>query len=219
MDFVDVETKTGVRAPFQHLPASKNVALKFHIPTGLFYSPFVSQSTLYEAAPPRCSKCMAVIHPYAVKNKNIRKWACSFCGTQNPLTLDVGNHTSEEYIEGKVGNCGLVFIIDTCISQDEMIGLKSTLVKTIQKLPRNIHVGLITYNRVVSIYDFSENHHRFYSFNGHKRIQFYIQNIKFRKFKINQESEILMTLDILPQPYSRDFMSHWSKIWIDLLVA
>ena len=47
MDFNEIEAKTGVRAPFQHLPASKNVALKFHIPTGLFYSPFVSASNLY----------------------------------------------------------------------------------------------------------------------------------------------------------------------------
>jgi protein transport protein SEC23 len=81
MDFTDVETKTGVRAPFQHLPASKNVALKFHIPTGLFYSPFASVSNPYEASPLRCTKCMASIHLYANKNKAQRKWGCSFCGT------------------------------------------------------------------------------------------------------------------------------------------
>ena len=81
MDFVEVETKTGVRSPFQHLPASKNVAMKFHIPTGLFYSPFVSASTAFEASPLRCTKCMASIHPYVNKNKNQRKWGCSFCAT------------------------------------------------------------------------------------------------------------------------------------------
>jgi hypothetical protein len=47
MDFAEGELKTGVRSPFTYLPASKNVALKFHIPTGLFYSPFVSMNTLY----------------------------------------------------------------------------------------------------------------------------------------------------------------------------
>jgi hypothetical protein len=49
-----------------------------------------------------------------------------------------------------------------------MEGLKSTLKKTIERLPKNIYVGLVTFNRVVSIYDFSEKHHRFYSFNGNK---------------------------------------------------
>lgn len=49
-----------------------------------------------------------------------------------------------------------------------MAGLKDTLKKTIERLPTNIYVGVITFNRVVSIYDFSQKHHRFFSFNGNK---------------------------------------------------
>ena len=41
----------------------------------------------------------------------------------------------EESYESKVGDCGLYFIIDTCVSAVEMESIKETLVKTIKKLP------------------------------------------------------------------------------------
>lgn len=49
-----------------------------------------------------------------------------------------------------------------------MAGLKSTLLKTIDRLPTNIYVGIVTFNRSVNLYDFSDKCHRFFSFNGAK---------------------------------------------------
>jgi hypothetical protein len=154
--------------PFQYLPNNSNAALKMHIPVGFFFSPFVAESATYTTTTPKCTKCGAVVHLNAKKNKASRKWTCNFCGTDNALLMDVGNYSAEEFVESKVGETGLFFVIDLSMPEDEFSGLKSTLLNTIPKLPRNIFVGIIAFSRCVYVYDFAENALKFHCFNGHK---------------------------------------------------
>ena len=74
----------------------------------------------------------------------------------------------EEYIDAKIGDNGIFFIIDLCISEDDMAGLKETLIKTIQKLPKNIYAGLITFNRNVFLHQFSSQNSKTIAFNGNE---------------------------------------------------
>jgi hypothetical protein len=78
--------------PFNYFPNSKNLALKLHIPLGLFYSPFYAASNKISASAPRCSKCGSVVGLFSIKNKSSKKWNCHFCGCENPLMMDVGNY-------------------------------------------------------------------------------------------------------------------------------
>jgi hypothetical protein len=71
-------------------------------------------------------------------------------------------------VEGKSGENGLFFVIDLALPEQEFNGLKSTLIKTIEKLPQNIYVGIVAFSRCVYVYDFSDSHLKFHCFNGHK---------------------------------------------------
>jgi hypothetical protein len=42
-------------------------------------------------------------------------WNCGFCQTSNPLLVDIGIEQIEEYVESKVGENGIYFIIDLCL--------------------------------------------------------------------------------------------------------
>ena len=42
-------------------------------------------------------------------------WNCGFCQTSNPLLVDIGIEQIEEYVESKVGENGIYFIIYLCL--------------------------------------------------------------------------------------------------------
>lgn len=67
-----------------------------------------------------------------------------------------------------MGENGIFFIIDLCISEDDMIGLKETLINTIRKLPKNIYAGLISFNRNVFLHQFSSQNGKIIAFNGNE---------------------------------------------------
>lgn len=140
---------------------------------GHFYSPFIVPLNPIKVSPPICSTCKAALNPYASKNRQTRTWNCNFCGAVNPLTAEIGNAAVEEYVDAKAGENGVFFIIDLCISEDDMVGLKETLIKTIQKLPRNIYAGLISFNRNVFLHQFSSPNSKVIAFNGSEGIFVY----------------------------------------------
>ncbi len=114
------ELNTGWRGVFHGLPATRNTAHKIIMPLGYFYSPFLPETTPVKASPILCAKCKASISPFCSKNKNTKTWVCSFCLTTNPLPLDLGISQIEEYVEARVGDTGVFFIVDLCISASEL---------------------------------------------------------------------------------------------------
>jgi hypothetical protein len=58
-------------------------------------------------------------------------WSCSFCQTSNPLLVDIGIEQIEEYVESKVGENGMYFIIDLCLPENELASIKEIISATI----------------------------------------------------------------------------------------
>jgi hypothetical protein len=136
------------------------------MPLGYFFSPFLAEVTPIKTNPAYCAKCRASISPYAQKNKNTKSWTCSFCLTSNPLLVDLGLQQVEEYAESKFGDNGVYFIVDLCLPQTELAAIKEVLLATIEKLPSNIYVGLLAFNRNVFIFDFEEEYAKFACLSG-----------------------------------------------------
>jgi Sec23/Sec24 trunk domain len=65
-----------------------------------------------------------------------------------------------------VGENGIFFIVDLCISEKELAAIKTTLLATIDKLPKNIFVGLLSFNRNVFLYDFEDEYSKFACLSG-----------------------------------------------------
>jgi hypothetical protein len=116
MDLEEYEENTGWRSVFHCLPSSKATAQKIVMPLGYFYSPFITDPQSIRSSPSLCGKCKASICSFSIKNKNTKTWVCSFCGTTNPYTVDIGVQLVEEYVESRVGENGILFIVDLCLS-------------------------------------------------------------------------------------------------------
>jgi hypothetical protein len=124
MDLEEYENNTGWRPVFHCLPYDRNTAQKIIMPLAYFYSPFLADAQTVRASPAYCNKCKASISSYSTKNKNTKTWVCIFCSTTNPLTLDIGQHSVEEYVESKSGENGIFFIVDLCVSEKELGAIK-----------------------------------------------------------------------------------------------
>lgn len=79
MDSESLEQQTGFRNVFNGLPATRNIAHKFVMPLGHFYSPFLVETNPIKITPPLCNKCRAAINPFASRNRQARVWSCTFC--------------------------------------------------------------------------------------------------------------------------------------------
>ena len=69
-------------------------------------------------------------------------------------------------MESKVGDNGLFFVVDLCITEKELEGVKETLLKVVSQLPQNIYVGLLCFNRNVFLFDFEEDYVKFACLSG-----------------------------------------------------
>ncbi|XP_039007255.1 protein transport protein SEC23-like isoform X2 [Hibiscus syriacus] len=85
MDFNELEAIEGLRWPWHSWPTSKPDAASLTIPLSVMCTPLTEFSELpilpYE--PLVCSKCGAVLNPYARVDYAHRIWFCSFCFSKN----------------------------------------------------------------------------------------------------------------------------------------
>jgi protein transport protein SEC23 len=97
---------------------------------------------------------------------NAKLWTCVFCGQRNqfpphysgmtesnlPAEL-LPNVTTIEYVLTRQQRSlppVFLFVVDTCISTDELQALKDSLMQTLELLPQNAFVGFIAFGTVVS---------------------------------------------------------------------
>mmetsp|Transcript_16153 Transcript_16153/g.34976 ORF Transcript_16153/g.34976 Transcript_16153/m.34976 type:complete len:765 (-) Transcript_16153:369-2663(-) len=175
-DFAQLEEVDGVRLTWNVWPTSKVDATKCVIPFTAFYTPNKRLPNMpvlpYEPIP--CKQCGAMLNPYARVDYYSKVWTCPMCMGRNhfpphyqgiaennlPAELYPSYCTIEYTLNRTVPPHPPVylFVIDTCISEDELSACKTTMTQAISTLPEYVHVGLITFGRHVHVYElgFSE---------------------------------------------------------------
>ena len=103
--------------------------------------------------------CISNIDPRA------KLWICPFCLQRNqfpPHYNDISNNslppellpnsTTIEYRLNKPPSLPPVFlyVVDTCLDEDDLKALKDSLIVSLQLLPPQAYVGLITYGTMVN---------------------------------------------------------------------
>ncbi|KAI9196249.1 hypothetical protein LWI28_022280 [Acer negundo] len=87
MDFTELEAIEGLRWSWNSWPPSKSDAASLIIPLSLLHTPLMQSSEIpilpYD--PLICSKCGAVLNPYARVDYTSRIWSCPFCYSRNPF--------------------------------------------------------------------------------------------------------------------------------------
>jgi hypothetical protein len=103
--------------------------------------------------------------PYSQIDVRGKLWICPFCLQRNPFPphykdISASNlpaellpkYTTIEYTLSRPAQIPPVFlyVVDTCIDEDELKALRETLVVSLSLLPPNALVGLITFGTMVS---------------------------------------------------------------------
>ncbi|XP_027116423.2 protein transport protein SEC23 G [Coffea arabica] len=87
MDFIELEAIEGLRWSWNSWPTTKSEAAALVVPLSILCTPLTQFGDLpvlpYD--PLICSKCGAVLNPYARVDYQSRIWYCSFCNGRNPF--------------------------------------------------------------------------------------------------------------------------------------
>lgn len=206
MNFEEAEDINGVRFAWNAFPATKIEASKIVVPTGALYTPLKQREDLPIANydPLFCSNqaCKAIFNPYCTIDPT-GFWRCPLCQYRNPLPSQYHGLTQEnlptellptsstiEYITARpVQNPPIfLFVVDLCQDDDNLKALKDTLIISLNLLPQNALVGLITYGTMVQVHDLaSEKISKSYIFRGDK------------EYTEKQVSEMLTRSTLTPQ--------------------
>ncbi|KAF3789123.1 transport protein SEC23-1 [Nymphaea thermarum] len=133
-------------------------------------------------SPHRCGNCGAYVNLYCDVILSSGQWTCIICKKLNGSDGEYRAVTKDElcnwpelslnlvdYVETGIRRPGFVpvsdsrmsapvfLVIDECLDEPHLQHLQSSLHEFVDSLPPTIRIGIITYGRTVSVYDFSDD--------------------------------------------------------------
>ncbi|KAL4422806.1 hypothetical protein ABPG75_009003 [Micractinium tetrahymenae] len=170
-EFAELEEIDGVRMTWNVWPQSRLEAAKCVIPFCALYTPAkqTSQLQVVEYDPVPCKTCGAVLNPYAAVDFAAKIWTCPFCHTRNhfpphyagiseasvPAEL-FPQYCTIEYSLPRMGALSppsYVFVIDTCVAEDELLAAKTAVQQALTMVPEYAQVGLVTFGTHVHVHE------------------------------------------------------------------
>jgi protein transport protein SEC23 len=172
MDFTKNEQTNGVRWSWNLLPSCRVEQAKMTVPIGCMYTPLkeISGLPVLEYEPLTCKNCRSILNPYCKVDFRSKVWGCPVCNTKNifpnaysqidentmPAEL-YGQYTTVEYVLArKTAPPPLfLFVVDTCVLNEEMEVLRDSILRSIEMIPENATIGLVTFGQNVQVYELS----------------------------------------------------------------
>ncbi|XP_052169845.1 protein transport protein SEC23-like [Diospyros lotus] len=171
-EFQDLEAQDAVRMPWNVLPGTKQESSATSVvPIAAVYTPLkpFPSMPLLPYSPLRCRTCRSVLNPFAIVDFAAKIWICPFCLHRNhfpphyhsisdlnlPAELFPQYTTIEYESTPEKPSVPLVFlfVVDTCMIEEEIAFLKSALSQAVGLLPENSLVGLITFGTYVYVHE------------------------------------------------------------------
>ncbi|XP_050385174.1 protein transport protein SEC23 [Argentina anserina] len=170
-EFVDLETQDGVRMPWNVIPGTKQESTNSVVPVSAIYTPIkpFPNLPLLPYSPLRCRTCRSVLNPFSTVDYAAKIWICPFCYTRNhfpPHYASISDdnlpaelfpqYTTIEYnssLEKPSTPPVFIFVVDTCMIEEELSYLKSALSQALGLLPDHSLVGLITFGSFVHVHE------------------------------------------------------------------
>ncbi|KAL6007340.1 hypothetical protein ACLOJK_032837 [Asimina triloba] len=97
MDFVELESMEGLRWPWNAWPSSRSEASALVVPLSVIWNPLMQFPDLpfLSYDPLVCTRCRAVLNPYARVDYQSGLWICPFCSLKNSFPRSyagIGEH-------------------------------------------------------------------------------------------------------------------------------
>eukprot|EP01062_Namystynia_karyoxenos_P078989 TRINITY_DN8238_c0_g1_i1.p1 TRINITY_DN8238_c0_g1~~TRINITY_DN8238_c0_g1_i1.p1 ORF type:complete len:1068 (+),score=322.94 TRINITY_DN8238_c0_g1_i1:97-3204(+) len=193
-----MEERNGMRWSWHYYPnrkagSSQGSAESFVppdmiVPYGCVYSPlkFLPEMPVRDAAPLRCKNCGAVANSHCRVDYQSRFWTCPFCqgrtgfdpqahiSPEHPLPEFVQDINTVEYVihRGQAPPPVFIFMLDVAQRvPDELDSVKDSIIQSLEHLPEDCLVGLITFGRHVSVWElgFQDTAAKAVVFNGERK--------------------------------------------------
>ncbi|KAI3723394.1 hypothetical protein L2E82_34928 [Cichorium intybus] len=170
----DPEGIDGVRMTWNAWPRTKVEASKCVIPIAASISPIRPHPHIPNNpyAPLRCKTCSAVLNPFCRVDFSALIWICPFCFQRNHFPhhysgISETNVPAELYpqyttVEYAVPNPDplhnlpqpvYVFVLDTCMIEEELKFAKLALQQALDLLPENALVGFVSFGTQVQVHE------------------------------------------------------------------
>ena len=190
MDFYAVESQDAVRMSWNVIPPNKLALTRSQVPLGCVYTPMkeIETNLFVEYRPQACGKCQSILNPYCKVDFKAKWWLCPFCNNRNSFPKEYAEHIGESTLPAELMNeyttmeylypnpalqslppSIYMFVIDTCISDDELQAIKDAIMQSINLMPPETWVGLVTFGRFAFVHELSAiDCPRSYAFKGEK---------------------------------------------------
>ncbi|CAA7406538.1 unnamed protein product [Spirodela intermedia] len=195
-EFLELEAQDGVRMPWNVFPGTKQEATACVVPPAAIYTPLKpldsssgAEAPLLPYAPLRCRICRSVLNPFAIVDYATKIWICPFCYQRNHFPHHYASlsedslpaelfrqYTTIEYQSAAEGSGAVLppvylFVVDTCMIEEEVGYLKSALAQAVELLPERSLVGFITFGTYVQVHELGFGHiTKTYVFKGTKEV-------------------------------------------------
>ncbi|KAK6753171.1 hypothetical protein RB195_012647 [Necator americanus] len=184
----------GVQFTWNLWPHSRVDAQRLVVPVSCFFTPLKERPTDQPQQPPLeydpvlCQKatCKAILNPLCYVDFRAKTWVCPFCNQRNPFPAHYAaiaednrppelypQFTTIEYTLKKATTMPpiFVFVVDTCMTSEELKALKESLQTALSLLPADALVGIITYGRMVQLHELNvQGISRSFVFKGTKEV-------------------------------------------------
>ncbi|CEL94076.1 unnamed protein product [Vitrella brassicaformis CCMP3155] len=186
----EAENVTGIRFSWNIWPSSRLEATRVVVPLGCIYTPLKDciNLQLVEYEPVRCRSSGCVLNPFCPVDFRTKVWTDPFSLSRNNFPPHYAEHISEqnlpaellyqniEYIlphhaGGVTSTPVFLFVVDTCIIEEELEQLKDALQQSLSLMPQEAMVGLITFGTMCYVHElgFTECP-KSYVFRGNKEV-------------------------------------------------
>eukprot|EP00249_Psilotum_nudum_P009082 c21696_g1_i2 orf=1-2076(-) len=169
-EFAEFENQDAIRFTWNSWPSSKIETSKCIVPLAAVYTPLrsIPDKPPLPYPPLRCKSCRALLNPFVVVDFHGKIWVCSFCFQRNHFpphyhSVSENNlppelfpmYSTLEYslpVEQSLPPVFL-FVLDTCLIEEELRFLKMALTQAIELLPEHALVGIITFGAQVHAHE------------------------------------------------------------------
>ena len=181
------EERDGVRLSWNVWPSSRLEATRIVVPIGALYTPLkpIGNPPPLVYDPIRCNGCGALLNPYCQLDFRTKLWTCPFCLGRNHFPPHYAENITEtnlpaelipqfttveyELQQRSVGPPVFLFVVDTCLPESELESLKDSIQQTLNLLPEDALVGLITFGAHVLVHEIGFGEcHKAIAFKGSK---------------------------------------------------
>jgi len=194
------EERDGIRLTWNIWPNTRAETTKLVVPLGCLFTPLKERFDLpllnYDPIVCMRTSCRSILNPFCSVDYRAKIWICNFCLQRNnfpPQYAGISEHmqpaeispqfTTIEYtLPVKVHPAVFLFVVDTCMDDEDITAIKESLQMALSLLPTDALVGLITFSRMIYVHELNcENLARSYVFRGTKdyttkQVQVVIEN-------------------------------------------